>query len=359
MSLSVSIKHSFKGFALDVSFDAPRGVTALFGRSGAGKTTVVNTVAGLLKPDAGRIVSDGTVLVDRTQSIFLPPHQRHVGYVFQDGRLFPHLSVRQNLLYGAPRDHVDDLTRITGLLGIQSLLDRHPGALSGGEKQRVAIGRALLTQPRLLLMDEPLAALDAARKAEILPYIERLSDEAGIPILYVTHSLSEVARLASTLVVLADGRVARTGPANSLLADPASAPLLGLREAGAVINAHVVQHTDDGLTELEAAGGRLFLPRIKAPPGQSVRLRIHAHDVILALKPPEDISALNILSAKISQIHPGDGPGVMVALQAGDAQLLARVTQRSAKVLNLRKGLKVYAVLKSVAPAQTEVSAAV
>lgn len=358
MSLSVALTHRFGGFALDVAFEAGPGVTALFGRSGAGKTTVVNAVAGLLRPDMGRIVAGGEVLTDTATGRFLPPHRRRVGYVFQDGRLFPHLSVAANLAYGARLNGgVDgaDLARIADLLGIGALMERRPGALSGGEKQRVAIGRALLARPRILLMDEPLAALDAQRKSEILPYIERLAQGAGLPILYVSHSVDEVARLAATVVVLAGGRVARAGPAEALFADPDTAPLLGLREAGAILPARVVAHGEDGLSELAVSGGRLYLPRVAAGVGAQVRLRLHASDVMLALTRPEGISALNVLPARIERLHAGEGPGMMVGLVAGQDRLLARITRRSAEALNLRPGLELYAVLKSVAPAQGDV----
>ncbi len=359
MTLSVTLRHAFPGFALDVGFEAPAGVTALFGRSGAGKTTVVNAVAGLIRPAAGRIVADGEVLVDTERGLFLPPHRRRVGYVFQDGRLFPHLTVRENLLYGArfAGGGAAELGRVVEMLGIGLLLGRRPGALSGGEKQRVAIGRALLARPRLLLMDEPLAALDGARKAEILPYVERLSAETRLPILYVSHAVDEVARLAATVVVLAGGRVARAGPVAEVFGDPDTAPLLGLREAGAVLTARVVAHDEDGLTELAFSGGRLVVPRIVAAPGAAVRLRIQARDVVLALREPQGLSALNVFPVTVAQLHSGEGPGVMVALKAGDAALLARVTRRSAEAMGLREGLQLFAVLKSVAPAPADVSA--
>jgi molybdate transport system ATP-binding protein len=205
MSLSVRFAHRFGDFSLDVAFEAPQGVTALFGRSGSGKTSVVNAVAGLVKPETGCIQLGETVLFDAARRISVPVHQRRLGYVFQEGRLFPHLSVRQNLLYGswfAPRETGVDYDRVVGMLGIDGLLERRPGGLSGGEKQRVAIGRALLANPQLLLMDEPLAALDEERKAEILPYLERLCAETAIPVLYVSHSMAEVARLATTLVLM-------------------------------------------------------------------------------------------------------------------------------------------------------------
>jgi molybdate transport system ATP-binding protein len=210
MTLAIDIKHRLGSFELDARFGAGSGLVALFGRSGSGKTSVINIIAGLIRPEHGQVTVEGVTLVDAARGIFVPSHRRRIGYVFQEARLFPHLTVRQNLLYGrwfAPRTgRGDDLDRVVDLLGIGGLLDRRPGRLSGGEKQRVAIGRALLAAPRVLLMDEPLASLDEARKAEILPYIERLRDEGGVPIVYVSHSLAEVARLASTVVVLAEGR---------------------------------------------------------------------------------------------------------------------------------------------------------
>lgn len=361
MTLSVSLRHRFPGFDLDAAFDAPTGVTALFGRSGSGKTTVINAVAGLLTPDEGRIVIDDTVLLDREQRIALPPHQRRIGYVFQDHRLFPHMTVLQNLLYGrrlAPDARAPgqpDPDRMIDLLGIRPLLDRRPGALSGGEKSRVAIGRAILSCPRLLLMDEPLAALDEARKTEILPYIERLHGELSLPILYVSHSVAEVARLATTIVLLDGGRLMAQGPATDLLGDPSTARLLGLREAGAILTGRLVEQEADGLSRLDTAAGPLWLPRIDAAPGTQVRLRILAQDVMIATARPEAISALNILPAIVADIRAGDGPGALVKLDAGGETLLSRITRRSATTLGLRPGLSVYAVLKAVSVAQENV----
>ena len=226
--LEVAIKHAFADFTLDAAFTAPPGVTVLFGRSGSGKTTLVNAVAGLLMPDQGRIARATGCCWTPRKGIRLRPHKRRLGYVFQEGRLFPHLTVRQNLAYGAwfaPKDAPRaDMPRVVEMLGIGPLLDRRPAALSGGEKQRVAIGRALLSAPRLILADEPLAALDEARKAEILPYFERLRDEVSVPILYVSHSASEVARLATTVIALDAGRVVAQGSAAAVLGDPAAAP---------------------------------------------------------------------------------------------------------------------------------------
>ena len=358
MTLSVRLRHQFGTFTLDAAFDAPAGVTALFGRSGSGKSTVINAVAGLLRPDQGRITLDGTVLMDTEARVMLPPHRRRMGYVFQDGRLFPHLTVRQNLLYGrwfAPKGPGADLARIADLLGIAALLDRRPGALSGGEKQRVAIGRAILSNPRLLLMDEPLAALDEARKAEILPYLERLRDDLRLPILYVSHSMAEVARLATTVVLMEAGRVLASGPAADLLSDARLAPMLGLREAGSLLSARVTGDDPDGLARLETAGGPLWLPSEGRAPGTALRLRILARDVMIATERPQGLSALNILAAQVDHIHPGDGPGAMLRLRIGEDVLLARITKRSLSALGLHPGQSVFAILKTVSIGQENV----
>ncbi|MEZ5755095.1 MAG: molybdenum ABC transporter ATP-binding protein [Paracoccaceae bacterium] len=367
MTLHLSLTHHFPGFTLQVAFDASPGVTALFGRSGSGKTTVINAVAGLLRPDQGRITANGTVLLDTEAGCDLPAHRRRIGYVFQDARLFPHLTVRQNLLYGrwfAPRRGAmgkdasgkpADFARIVDLLDIAPLLDRRPAALSGGEKSRVAIGRAILSDPRLLALDEPLAALDEARKAEILPYLERLRDELRLPILYVSHAMAEVARLANTIVLMEAGRVTAAGPTAEILSDPATAPGLGLREAGALLVARIDRHEADGLTRLDSAAGPLWLPRVAAPPGTPLRIRILAQDVMLATTRPQDISALNILPATIRDIRPGDGPGALVRLDAGGETILARITRRSADALALAPGKPVFAILKAVSVAQESV----
>lgn len=356
MTLTVAVRHRFAGFDLDVAFDAPPGVTVLFGPSGSGKTTLVNAVAGLLRPDAGRIAADDWVLVDTEARRFLPPHKRRLGYVFQEGRLFPHLTVRQNLLYGrwfAPRDEQEaDFDHVVDLLGVSHLLSRRPGALSGGEKQRVAIGRALLASPRLILADEPLAALDEARKAEILPYFERLRDEITVPILYVSHSSAEVARLATTVVALKAGRVAAFGPPGQVLGDVAA---VGARGAASILAARVVAHHDDGLSELTTAAGPLWLPRLPATPGTTIRLRIAAQDVILSRNRPEGLSALNILTGTITEVRHGHGPGTMVTLTVGDARLAARITRRSAETLGLATGQTCHAIIKSVATAPEDV----
>ncbi len=355
MTLSVSLSHHLPGFDLDVSFDAPPGITVLFGQSGSGKTTIINAVAGLLRTDHARVSVGGRVLCDTDAGICMPPARRRLGYVFQEGRLFPHLTVRQNLGYGrwfAPKTALHaDMPAVVEMLGIGHLLDRRPAALSGGEKQRVAIGRALLSGPDMILADEPLAALDASRKAEILPYFESLRDELSVPILYVSHSASEVARLATTVVALENGQVVRQGAAAEVLGDPQVTPL-GPRQAGAMIQARVVKHHRDGLSELDAGGVQLLVPRVAGASGSALRLHIAAQDVMLATIRPEGISALNIIPAQVREIRMGYGPGALVQLSAGGNLILSRVTRRSVDALELHTGQQVFAVLKAVSVAK-------
>ncbi|NUH65939.1 molybdenum ABC transporter ATP-binding protein [Sulfitobacter sp. S0837] len=357
MMLEVALHHGFTGFDLDLAFDAGAGITALFGRSGAGKTTVIDAVAGLLRPEAGRVVLDGRVLFDSANGIWVPPHRRRLGYVFQDARLFPHLTVEQNLMFGARfaprRSSGAGFDDVVALLGLDGLLNRAPATLSGGEKQRVALGRALLSHPRMLLMDEPLASLDGPRKQEILPYLERLRDgDLCLPILYVSHAVDEVARLADRLVLLQDGRLRAQGALFDVMADPAAVPLLGVREAGAVLEADVIAHADDGLSTLAISAGQLELPGVQAPVGARVRLRVLAQDVILSRDRPEGLSSVNILPVRVEAVHPGDGPGAAIALTAGSDRLLARVTARAVLDLGLRPGMDCHAILKAttVAP---------
>lgn len=355
MSLRVDLSHRFGDFALEVAFEAGPGVTALFGRSGAGKTTIVNAVAGLLRPERAQITLNGAVFNDATTC--LPPHKRRIGYVFQDARLFPHLDVAQNLDY-ARRFGARPKTRahIIDLLGLGALLTRRPATLSGGERQRVALGRALLSEPQLLLMDEPLAALDGPRKGDILPYLDRLKSDTGVPILYVSHAVDEVARLADHMVLLEGGRVARSGPLFEVMADPAAIPLLGVREAGAVLNAQVEAHGPDGLSTLRVAAGTLNLLGVQAPVGSQVRLRVLAQDVLLSLEMPKGLSAQNILPVTIKDIRTGDGPGAAIALDAGGEALLARVTGRAVASMALTPGQTLFAILKATSVAQNAIS---
>jgi molybdate transport system ATP-binding protein len=355
MTLDVSLTQTLGAFTLDVAFTAPAGVTVLFGPSGSGKSSVIQAVAGLSRPDKGHVKLDGEVLMDSASGRWLPPRARRLGTIFQDARLFPHMSVARNLAYGArfaPRDAVAlPRDRVIDMLGIGDLLERRPHSLSGGEKQRVAIGRALLAAPRMILADEPLAALDEARKAEILPYFERLRDELDIPILYVSHAAAEVARLATTVVVLEQGRVRRVGPAAEVLGDPEITPM-GSGAAGAMLEARVVTHHPDGLSELDADGLRLLLPRVARDPGATLRIHVEAQDVMLARRRPEDISALNVLPVTVRSIRMGDGPGALVQLDAGGNLLLARITRRSVAAMGLAEGQEIFAVLKAVSVAR-------
>lgn len=344
--ISVDIAKQLGDFAIEARFEAPAGVTAIFGPSGSGKTSIVNAVAGLSRPDQGHIRVGEAVLFDSAGKINQPAHKRRIGYVFQDARLFPHMTVLRNLRYGGNHDEA----QVIAVLGLEEMLERMPAGLSGGEKQRVALGRALMCNPQLLLLDEPLAALDAARKAEIMPYIARLRDTVQIPMLYVSHDMSEVARLATTLVVLNAGRVVVNGPVGQVLADPQLVPFMGVRAAGAVLIGRVSgRMLDDGLTEVSFSGGRLVLPGHLGAIGQAVRLRVPAQDVILAQSMPDGISALNVLPVTISGIAEGQGPGVAVALQAGQDKLLARVTRRSAARMQLATGQQIYAIIKATA----------
>ena len=354
MTLAIDIQHRLGDFRLDARFETGSGLIALFGRSGSGKTSIVNVIAGLIRPEQGRVTIDGVALVDTARGVFVPRHRRRLGYVFQEGRLFPHLTVQQNLLYGrwfAPQsERRDDLDRVVDLLGIGALLERRPGRLSGGEKQRVAIGRALLANPRLLLMDEPLASLDEARKAEILPYIERLRDQSRVPIVYVSHSIAEVVRLASTVVLLSEGKVAAVGPTAEIMHRLDLFPLTGRAEAGAIIEATVERHDETfGLTELRSGAGLWRLPRLDALPGTRLRLRVRARDVMLAKSAPADLSALNILPGVIADMRAGEGPIVEVRLDCGGDVLLARLTRYSVERMGLTPGSPVHALVKSVA----------
>ncbi|MGO4571190.1 molybdenum ABC transporter ATP-binding protein [Microvirga sp. 2TAF3] len=354
MSLDVDIRHEQEAFRLQARFHSEGRLTALFGRSGAGKTTLVNAIGGLIQPRQGRIVINGRVLVDTRRGIAVPKHKRRIGYIFQEGRLFPHLSVGQNLLFGRwftpRRERVADFDGIVGLLGIGHLLDRRPSTLSGGEKQRVAIGRALLADPQLLLMDEPLASLDDARKAEIYPYIERLRDESSVPIVLVSHSVPEIARLATSIVVLSEGLVTASGPAAEILRHTSLFPQFGPAEAGALIETRVLRHEDVfDLTILQAKAGTLTVPRLDLSVGAPMRVRLRARDIILSLKPPEGMSALNVLPGTIVSIDGPDGSSVDVTLDCGGESLVARVTRKSVEHLSLTPGLPIHAIIKSIA----------
>ena len=356
MSIAVSIRRRLGAFLLDASFESHGQLTAIFGASGSGKTSVVNAIAGLLRPDSGRVEIGGHVLTDTASGLFLAVHRRRIGYVFQDARLFPHLSVAQNLGYGqwfAPRaGRYAGLAQIVELLGISHLMDRRPGGLSGGERQRVAIGRALLASPRLLLMDEPLAALDAARKAEILPYIERLRDDLRIPIIYVSHSMAEVTRLATDIVVMADGRVAAHGTTADIAQRLDLVPPEERDEGGIVLDMRVKSHDADyDMTVLHSAAGEARVPGKAGETGAGVRVRIRARDVMIATEPPRHISALNIFEGTVAGLDEDGRSSVAVRIDCHGTVILSRITRMSCTALGLRPGMKVYAVVKAVSVA--------
>jgi molybdate transport system ATP-binding protein len=353
MSLTVSIRHAVPSFSLEADFETSGRLVALFGPSGCGKTSIVNVIAGLVKPRTARVVFDGQVLADTSNGIWLPAHQRQIGYVFQDARLLPHLSVRQNLRYGAwftpqSKREVKEAD-ILDLLDLASLLDQKPNQLSGGEKQRVALGRALLQSPRLLLMDEPLASLDEARKQEIVPYLLRLRDETRVPIVYVSHALAEVTRLATDMVLMSRGKVLAAGPLEKVM--PELGDLAGelAQEAGAVISATVETFIpDDGLTVLHSAAGSIRLPGEVARRGSTVRLHVRAGDVALATARPEHISTLNILDGRVLSIVEA-GESAMVSIRCGSVTLQARVTRHSVRMLGLCPEKQAYAIIKAMA----------
>jgi molybdate transport system ATP-binding protein len=351
MTFSLLLQHRFPGIAIDVAFDAPAdSVTVLFGPSGAGKSTIINAIAGLLRPDVCRIVVDGHVLTDTAADIALPIERRRIGLVFQDSRLFPHMSVATNLRFGLRRAapgqiRFDD---VVTLLGIGDLLQRRPHTLSGGERQRVAIGRALLAQPQLLLMDEPLAGLDATRKAEILPFLTRLKTSLRLPIIYVTHAMEEITLLGDWLVLLERGHVLASGAASALMTR-VDLPLARRDDAAALVPCHVVSHDPSlTLTRLDGGGRSFLVPLLNLPVGHACRMRIPGREVILATKAPEAISVHNVVAGTV--LHLAEDPAnrsVLVEIALSEATLLSRVTPDAINRLRLAAGSPVLALIKS------------
>jgi len=352
--ISLACRIDRGAFSLDVDLALPgRGVTALFGHSGSGKTTLLRVLAGLERVPGARVALGDEVWQDDARKVFVPTHERGIGYVFQEASLFPHLSVRANLEFGRkrlkPAERRFDLLAVAELLGIDRLLDASTATLSGGERQRAAIARTLLASPRLLLMDEPLAALDMRRKLEILPYLERLQDELALPVVYVSHAADEVARLADYLVVLEEGRVLASGPLAATLARLDLAANFQ-DDAGVMIETHLQAHDADGLSHLAFSGGVLLVGRRGVAIDTRVRCRIHARDVSLALERPRGSSITNILPARVDAVGPGGTPGqVLVRLLVGDTALLARITERSRRELAIAPGSAVWAQVKAVA----------
>ncbi|MDF1776930.1 MAG: molybdenum ABC transporter ATP-binding protein [Rhizobiaceae bacterium] len=359
--LDVAVEARLDQFALAAKFKAGPGLTALFGQSGAGKTTVLKMIAGLVRPDAGRIAVMGRVLFDAAKGIDIAPADRRVGMVFQDARLFPHMSVLRNLTYGrwaGKRSATTDIGRITQMLGIDGLLERYPRTLSGGEKQRVAIGRALLADPALLLMDEPLASLDQQRKREILPYLEEVRDEIGLPIVYVSHEVDEVARLADTLVLMADGGVLGAGNAVEMFSRLEFGPALGRHEASSLLTGTMARYLPEyGLCEIALGEGcLLYIVNERLAVGDRLRMRVKARDVALSLSMPKDVSVRNILPATIHDLALDDSPFVEILLQVSGQMLRARITRYAFDALKLGIGQPVFAMIKSVAIGQRMLS---
>ncbi|AZF64090.1 MULTISPECIES: molybdenum ABC transporter ATP-binding protein [unclassified Pseudomonas] len=355
--IEVRLKLNYPGFALEVDLKLPgRGVTALYGHSGSGKTTCLRCIAGLERAEDGFVQINDQVWQDSRNGLFVPPHKRALGYVFQEASLFPHLSVRANLEFGfkriARQQRRVDMAHATELLGIAHLLDRHPQHLSGGERQRIGIARALLTSPQLLLMDEPLAALDSKRKSEILPYLERLHDELDIPVLYVSHAQDEVARLADHIVLLSDGQVLASGPIGETLARLDLPMALG-DDAGVVINGSVSAYdTHYQLLTLQLPDSALSMRVAHAPLalGKQLRIKVQARDVSLSLQAQEPSSILNRLPVTVTgEISADNNAHVLVRLDAGGTPLLARITRFSRDQLQLHPGQALWAQIKAVA----------
>jgi molybdate transport system ATP-binding protein len=353
--LQARFRLRYGQFELDAEISVPaKGVTALFGASGSGKTTVLRCIAGLTRAPVGYLEVDGETWQDEARGHFVPPHRRACAYVFQEANLFPHLTVLQNLEYGFRRVPAEKrrvaFEETVATLDLAPLLGRRPHGLSGGERQRVAIGRAVLSSPRLLLMDEPIASLDTARKGEVLYYIERLRDQVGIPIFYVSHAIDEVVRLADTMAVLSEGRVLACGSVTALASRLDLRPHLGRFEAGTVVEATVAGHDlEHGLATLRFDGGELQAPDVQSLVGEQLRVRIRARDVSVALSAPRDASFLNVLPGIVKEIGSMEGAGVDVAIAVGSATVVARITRKSVHALALAPGKPVYALVKSVA----------
>ncbi|HEX3836192.1 MAG TPA: molybdenum ABC transporter ATP-binding protein [Steroidobacteraceae bacterium] len=352
LELDVSKQRGAFGASVRFTSTTP-GVTALFGRSGCGKTTTVHMIAGLLRPDRGHIRIDDTILFDHARGIDVPAEERAIGYVFQDARLFPHLTVRDNLRYGERRARARARTlqfdAVVGLLGLAPLLSRRPAGLSGGERQRVAIGRALLAQPRLLLLDEPLASIDVARRGELLPYLENLRDQFRLPMVFVSHQFEEVLRLAGDVVVLDDGKVAAHGDVIAMSQAPALRAIIGTESLGAVVEG-IAGEVDaaSGLVQIRVGDGQLLVEAAELDRGQRVRVQLLARDLILAIAPPHGLSVRNSLTAVITRVEPDGERAWMVFTDTGGAALMVRVTEDARRALGLAVGQPVWVLVKAV-----------
>jgi molybdate transport system ATP-binding protein len=352
--LELDVRKQRGTFVSQVAFTSPTpGVTALFGRSGCGKTTTIQMIAGLLRPDQGCIRIEGTVLFDSQRGIDVPAEQRGIGYVFQDSRLFPHLTVEGNLHYGERRargrPHHLRFADIVELLDLAALLGRRPAGLSGGERQRVAMGRALLAQPRLLLLDEPLAGIDVARRGEVLPYLERLRDQFALPMVFVSHQFEEVLRLAGDLVVLENGAVAGHGDVITMSRSPTLRAIIGEESLGSVVEGITTEvDAATGLARIRVGDGELHIEAGELRQGQRVRIQLLARDLILATAPPQALSVRNSLQGLITKLEPDGARAWLVFADAGGATLMIRVTEAARTSLELRAGQPVWVLIKAV-----------
>lgn len=345
---------------LEASFRAEPGeLLALVGHSGSGKTTLLRTIAGLWQPKSARVSVDGEAWLDTAAGVNLPPHRRHVGVVFQNYALFPHMTAAQNVMAamdrGAKSPQVE-AERLLALVNLPGLADRKPVQLSGGQQQRVAVARALARRPQALLLDEPFSAVDRATRERLYDEIIALRAHLKMPVVLVTHDMNEAQLLADRMVVIEKGRVVREGTTAEVMADPDALRAMGIREVAAMLPAVIVEHSDDELTRLDTASGPLFLPTVEGQPGTKVRVRIMAHEVILAKARPEGLSAQNILAGTIAAITPGTGPAVIVHIRVGDDEILARITRRAVEQLNLQPGDAVHAIVKSMSVARDHVT---
>jgi molybdate transport system ATP-binding protein len=351
--LQVAVSKRFGSFALDVRFALPTpGVAALFGPSGCGKSVTVNIIAGLGSADRGRVALDDEVLLDTERHIDVAAERRRIGYVFQDSRLFPHLSVIGNLKYGqrraAGRTRVS-FDAVVHLLDLESLLQRRTQRLSGGERQRVAIGRALLAQPRLLLLDEPLAALDAARREEVLPYLETLRDRLAIPMVYVSHQFDEVLRLATHIVLMQSGTVVAQGGIGEMSLDRHLRVLIGPDAVGAILDGVVLgPDAKSGMTRVGVGRGELMLQCPATIPGTIVRVQLLARDIIVSTQMPRHLSVRNQLEGVITEVAEDDANSDLISIDIGGERIMARVTRAATRELALAPGMSAWALVKSV-----------
>jgi molybdate transport system ATP-binding protein len=351
--LSVAVKKRRGSFSLDARFELPTpGVVALFGRSGCGKTTLVNAIAGLLDADSGRVALDDLLLLDTEQRLNVPPERRRIGYVFQDARLFPHLSVAANLKYGERRARPPcfvTLDDVAGLLDLGRLMDRRTHQLSGGERQRVAIGRALLSQPRLLLLDEPLASLDAARREEVLPYLETLRDQLAIPMVYVSHDFDEVMRLATYVVLMESGNTIAQGGVGEMSLNRDLRSIIGADAVGAIVDGTVLGvDPASGLLRVKLGHGELRVEAAHVAAGAALRVQLLARDVIVATREPRHLSVRNSLTGVIRAVTSDDADSDLIAIDVGGTMIMARVTKAATRDLGLEPGLPAWALVKAV-----------